>query len=207
MIRSFIPRLGGLALSLALAPITLAQGPAQTYHLRPGSTDQQGCFLGCACFTSLQEPFRGTFVLTSVSPQSYVISDVQFRAPSFRQAFVGTGTYQVGAEPAAFQRMHLDLTIDSGTTTLHWDSGIAAPSPLPVITSTLTINNYQCYDIVLTLRATPLRSDWVPDGAVTIGDLFAFLNDWFAGDGDENEDGGTDMQDIFAFLGDWFADV
>ncbi len=52
--------------------------------------------------------------------------------------------------------------------------------------------------------------DWNLDGAVTVQDIFDFLNSWFAGIGenggaDYNASGATTVQDIFDFLSAWFG--
>ncbi len=51
--------------------------------------------------------------------------------------------------------------------------------------------------------------DWDLNGMLEVADIFAFLNDWFAGTGengggDFNESGTTTVQDIFDFLNAWF---
>lgn len=46
--------------------------------------------------------------------------------------------------------------------------------------------------------------DWNEDGVVDVPDIFAFLSDWFAGQGDFNGDGFTLVDDIFGFLAAWF---
>lgn len=47
--------------------------------------------------------------------------------------------------------------------------------------------------------------DWNNDGQVSVPDIFAFLNSWFAGSGDFDGVNGTQVADIFAFLACWFA--
>lgn len=191
--------------TICAAPAALGQ---TTYYLRQ-STSQQGCFIGCACLLTLKEPLTGSFVLTPSTPdpvfQNYTISNANFlMGNGWNQTFAGNGTYQVGGDPAALERMQLDLTVNAAFPH-HWDSGHQAPSsPAPAIHSVLTINNYQCYDIELTINATPFRSDWNADGAINIDDVFAFVNDWFNGKGDANGDGTTNLGDVFAFVIDWF---
>ncbi|MBX3406365.1 MAG: hypothetical protein KF869_06340 [Phycisphaeraceae bacterium] len=48
-------------------------------------------------------------------------------------------------------------------------------------------------------------ADWNLDFAVDVQDIFAFLADWFAGNGDFDGEGGTQVADIFAFLSAWFS--
>ncbi len=52
---------------------------------------------------------------------------------------------------------------------------------------------------------TPLCVDTDGDLAITVQDLFVFLNFWFAGPADFNQDGMTDVQDVFDYLNAWFA--
>lgn len=207
-------RTGALA-ALALAAVgllaSLAHAQARTYYLRHGSSNQQGCFNNCACWTSIREPLRGTFVLipSTSDPvfQFYWITSANFYAPTFQQRLVGTGVYQVGGDPAALERMTLDLLFDN-TSMPHWDS-LYTPlaSPEPAIHATLTINQYECYDIVLTIRATPFRSDWDANGRVRLQDVFVFLSDWFAGEADADGDNRTNVGDVMAFVTDWFSGV
>jgi len=49
------------------------------------------------------------------------------------------------------------------------------------------------------------RADWTGDGGVSVQDLFAFLDDWFAGRADFDHSGSTSVQDLFSFLGAWFS--
>jgi hypothetical protein len=50
------------------------------------------------------------------------------------------------------------------------------------------------------------HADFDQNGAVTVTDIFAFLNAWFAGDPHADiNGGGITTQDIFDFLNAWFA--
>jgi hypothetical protein len=51
---------------------------------------------------------------------------------------------------------------------------------------------------------SPLSLDVDGDLAVTVQDIFGFLNAWFAGPADFNRDGTTSVQDIFDYLNAWF---
>jgi hypothetical protein len=195
---------------LGLAGVSLGQ-VGRTYHLRPPSSIQQGCFIGCACFTTLQEPLRGSFVMTPALPDpvfnNYTITSVDLRAPVFATQLVGAGVYQIGGDPAALDRMQLDMSLNAQPVQ-HWDSGYTPPTAnFPAISKVLTINNYQCYDVVLTIHASPLRSDWNADGVLSVHDIFDFVNSWLAGDGDEDDNGQTNVADVFAFINDWFSGV
>jgi hypothetical protein len=47
--------------------------------------------------------------------------------------------------------------------------------------------------------------DWDVSGVTEPTDVFAFLSDWFAGNGDFNSDGATAVPDIFGFLSCYFG--
>lgn len=47
--------------------------------------------------------------------------------------------------------------------------------------------------------------DWDGDEQLGVPDIFAFLNSWFAGEGDFDGVDGTQVADIFAFLNCWFS--
>jgi hypothetical protein len=51
---------------------------------------------------------------------------------------------------------------------------------------------------------SPLSLDVDGDLAITVQDIFGFLNAWFAGSADFNRDGTTSVQDIFDYLNAWF---
>jgi YVTN family beta-propeller protein len=52
---------------------------------------------------------------------------------------------------------------------------------------------------------TPYCLDVNGDLAISVQDIFSFLNFWFAGPADFNRDGTTGVQDIFDFLNAWFT--
>ena len=56
-------------------------------------------------------------------------------------------------------------------------------------------------------RVPTCLADFNNSGAVTVQDIFDFLNDWFAGftSADFNNSGTVTVQDIFDFLNAWFA--
>lgn len=82
---------------------------------------------------------------------------------------------------------------DEGTYTLSFET-CAASGPLTQAT-------------VATLTVSPCPPDIDSDGARTVGDIFAFLGLWFAGDPRANFDGvgGVGVDDIFVFLSAWFV--
>ena len=54
------------------------------------------------------------------------------------------------------------------------------------------------------MRTKYCVADWDRDGLVTVGDYFAYLGDFFAGNGDVTLDGLTTVEDYFVFLGRFF---
>lgn len=192
---------------LGLAASARAQ-LGRTYYVRPPSTLQQGCFNGCACWTSDPEPLHGTFVVTPSLPDpvfnNFSISSVNLSAPRLAANLQGSGLFQVGGDPAAAERLQLDLMLNDQPVQ-HWDSGVSPPrSNSPAINQVVTIHNYQCYDTVLTIHASVFKSDWNTDGVVNVQDIFDFVATWFSGNGDIDADGNTDVLDVFQFIAEWF---
>ncbi|MBY0312244.1 MAG: hypothetical protein K2W85_09250 [Phycisphaerales bacterium] len=58
-----------------------------------------------------------------------------------------------------------------------------------------------------TVQGTPCGPDFDASGTLTVNDIFAFLNAWFAGQSSADVDGtsGLTVNDVFAFLNAWFA--
>src|SRR5690606_37123873 len=56
----------------------------------------------------------------------------------------------------------------------------------------------------IAMRICP--ADWTGDGTVNSADFFAFLADFFAGEGDFNHDGQTTSQDFFEYLTAFFSE-
>jgi len=192
----------------ATAPSARADPGDITYYLRPGSTNQEGCFGLCACPLQFPKPLRGTFVLTPALPdptfQVFSVSNVHWRAPALNETFTGGGEYRFTSGNPGLERMDLDLAIN-GDAPLHWSSlRRVSPTSLGVISTAVTLSS-ECYNIAITLRATPFRSDWNADGAIAIDDLFEFLTSWFAADGDSNQDTLTTPADIFDFIDAWMS--
>ncbi|MBK7403230.1 MAG: hypothetical protein IPJ41_01015 [Phycisphaerales bacterium] len=56
---------------------------------------------------------------------------------------------------------------------------------------------------VVAISRPPPRPDFDGDGAVTAGDVAAYLSAWSAGEGDVDGDGDSDAGDVLRFLGEW----
>lgn len=83
---------------------------------------------------------------------------------------------------------------------------ITSPPPAlaPVIKTEFPPQKYHVELAFFQKPPPSLASDWNRDGAVTMDDLWAFLNGWFAGAGDANKDGQTRPDDVYIFLNAWF---
>ncbi|MBY0313504.1 MAG: alkaline phosphatase family protein [Phycisphaerales bacterium] len=60
-------------------------------------------------------------------------------------------------------------------------------------------------NLSVSVQNAACATDHNNSGSVDVTDIFAFLNDWFAGDADFNRDAQNTLQDIFDFLNAWFA--
>jgi hypothetical protein len=212
--RRTITRVAGITVA-ATALGTSAMGqttpPGHVYHLRTGSTEQQGCFGACQCPVLLEQPMRGRFLLTPTGAdplfENFAVSDVRWRVPSTGLTLGGSGTYRIGGEVALEEQMALDLVVGADAVR-RFDSGLVPVGPgpaFPVITVQLAIPDQICWNIELRVNATPYMGDWNGDGNVRVQDLFDFIGSWFAGDGDANDDGVANVQDLFDFVNGWFA--
>ncbi len=185
--------------------------PGREYHLRAGSTEQQGCFGACLCPVLQAQAMRGRFVLTptGVDPlyANYAVSDILWRVAFDGHVYAGSGTYRIGGEVALMEEMAVDLSLGGAVPRL-FDSGLVAAGSgpaFPVITIHLHIPNSICWNTELQVHATPFFGDWNGDGVVTVQDIFDFIGSWFGGDGDANDDGVVNVQDVFDFVNRWFA--
>ncbi len=129
--------------------------------------------------------FDNDFRLSASSP-AIDIGDVSW-LPSDYDDFDGDMDYQ---EPIPF-----DL---SGAPRIHDDSG----------TPNLGVGQSGAIDLgPYEFQGTSCRADYDASGIVGVGDLFAYLHDWFvvSPDADFNRSGETDLGDLFDFLAAFFA--
>ncbi len=184
------------------------------YYLRSGSTEREGCFppdLGdgtCGCPVRGGFDLRGTFRVAVNAPttgsQMYTVTSAHLRVPAIGRTFDGDGRYQSSNVAPPSGRLDLNMTFDRTGEVVRWNSDSSGVVSSPVVRATL-VSAPACFNMVLTIRATSLLSDWNADGQVTVGDLFLFLKEWFAGDGDADDNGATTVQDLFTFLRAWMG--
>ena len=79
----------------------------------------------------------------------------------------------------------------------------------PVIYMQVANSATGCPGVRVLILASRYRADFDGSGTITVGDIFSFLDAWFAGSGyaDFNDSGGLEVQDIFDYLGAWFAGI
>ena len=159
------PRSAAPALLLALAVVLVQLGsspahaaPTTPYRLDQDSSFLEGCFGQCLC-PVLIAGLRGTSSLTPAGTSngitSWVVSDVDWRVPELGMRLTGSGTFRRIAGPDPLQQLVLDLSIDGGPVETY-DSGVVpAVLPLPGIDIQISLNDLQCYDRVLEVRASP----------------------------------------------------
>src|SRR5205814_833560 len=86
----------------------------------------------------------------SVEQVSWVASE-----PGHPLSIKGSGTYRIGGEVAAMERMVLDLSIDGGSSE-RFDSGdVPGGGDFPRITISVRLHPQACMDTVLTIDASP----------------------------------------------------
>jgi hypothetical protein len=168
----------GIALT-ALAPIRPAGAqvldPIQ-YALFQHSDLGYGCDGPCACPFVFTGPLTGTFTFyrTSVDPlfTHYALLNIVWRYPvpgtSKFATITGHGTYDIGGEVAAQQRMQLDVTTD-GVMPQHFDSGLVPTrAAFPAIDIDVRMSVNVCIDSVLHVVAGPQGTESVPPSGPTM---------------------------------------
>jgi len=145
------------------------------YALLGESTFQQGCFPPCLCPIGAPQPISGTFALVDLGPEplftefavvnaDWLIGPFPGASGSNSTPVRGFGTYRVGGEFIAQQRLSLDLRVGVASQT-HFDSGLVlGGGDFPRIDALLSVNGGVCFDMVIDLHALP--SD---DPTATIG--------------------------------------
>lgn len=130
---------------------------------------------------------------------------VKFRLPGGITPGAGNSFFAIRASASAANVgsigvLESDVAGSSGL----WASA-SLPAPGYLAFSTLPLHAHQgvfAYRVV-----TGCGADYDGNGTVNVGDIFAFLGAWFAGNAgaDYNGAAGTNVGDIFAFLGAWFG--
>jgi hypothetical protein len=149
----------------------------EPYSLVPGSTFQRGCFDPCDCPIGLEQPLAGGFSLVPLSNNSlfaeYGMVDLVWKVQGSTYAtppdasITGAGTYTVGGEFAAQQRMEAELRV-ADEPPARFDSGLVVggggfPDQIDV---EISDNGKYCFDTVMHVVA--VRGQPVPEPAATL---------------------------------------
>lgn len=115
-------------------------------------------------------------------------------------ATVEDNDYRLSATSPAidFNGVPLEGSDLAGAPRVHDDPG--TPNFGPDGSSALDLGPYE-------FQGTSCRADYDASGVVSVGDVFAYLHDWFivSPDADFNRSGQTDLGDLFDFLAAYFA--
>jgi hypothetical protein len=132
-----------------------------------------------------------------VNIETLVASDCP--AINFTTATLLFGSIQVHFGDAAVPLMGTTLRVFFHPIVMDTTSGVAwsglSSSDLKVAVKNIASSGY----VIVTHIA-----DFNNDLTVNDLDIFAFLNDWFAGGGDFDGNGETTVSDIFVFLSAWY---
>ncbi len=213
-----------LAVPSAARAQDYVQSTPRTYYLHGPSSYQQGCWGPCACLLSAPEVMRGSFTLGLITvgdaTDFYSITGINWNVPTLlgqpvNMALTGAGTFGAGQVPfSTHQSMSLDLTLAPAppgwNAAQHFDTTPGAWNrtvPPPVIDMEVANSTTGCPGIRLRIVASWYQTDWNADGTLGVSDIFAFLNDWLAGNRRTDFDGvgGVTVADVFAFINAWFA--
>lgn len=151
-------------LGISAKPVRKSQ--IKPYKLLDDSTYQQGCFLNCECLLEMPRLMAGSFALVPLVETStyaeYAVVNVAWKVPglsaSGTHTLSGSGHYVVIQGFAGpIDQMETWLSVDGGGPT-RFDSGLNNASAFfPEILTTMTMNDYQCFDIALTVHAKPVN--------------------------------------------------
>jgi hypothetical protein len=134
-----------------------------------------------------------------VSPGDFVPANTDFE---FTLDLSNPGVIRYVREGLAAGKLNLMVT--SMTTTSQQAGGTTPAFYLRAYTLTNTDPGFAPARLDVSVCVGP-ASDWDCSGTPDLLDIFAFLGDWFAGNGDFNASGQTELLDIFDFLAAWFS--
>lgn len=127
---------------------------------------------------------------------SGTVDDNDYRLSASSPAIdFGAAMFHYTADVDAFGQFPIDL---SGAPRIHDDPG--TPNLGVGESTALDMGPYE-------FQGTSCRADYDASGVVGVGDVFAFLHDWFvvSPDADFNRSGVTDLADLFDMLAAYFA--
>ncbi len=138
------------------SPVLLALGDESAY--------QEGCLEPCDCVLYEPQEAVGSLMLAPKSDfgtfktWSVLQVNIHTEAPDGPLDIVGEGVYSILAEFAVLQRLELTLSLNGGDP-IPFDSGwvpAASEDPLSGFDIALAMNNFKCYDKVLSIHAKPV---------------------------------------------------
>lgn len=171
-----------LALAILLATLTFPRPAAAQvldpiqYSLFKSADFGYGCDGPCACPFVFSGSLDGsfTFYRTSVDPlyTHYALLNIRWQYPVPGTGKIanltGHGTYDIGGEVAAMQRMQLDLVTD-GVLAQHFDSGLVpVHAVFPAIDIDVRLAVNACVDSVVHVVAGPQGTASVPPDGPTM---------------------------------------
>jgi hypothetical protein len=175
MLRFATRRIAPLAILLfASASLAQAAVSGSIYRLDKGSDHTEGCLPPCKCPIALLGDMRGTFTLTPIVisqfSQQYAVENVNWTVVSLNgdetKVLGGNGVYtRTSGFAGVQQQLTLELSIDGGPVA-KFDSGVVAGSSFPTIDLEIADNDFNCYNRIFHVRASP-----VPAGDVTYYNL------------------------------------
>lgn len=204
---------------LAMFPVaTACAGETTRYAVLDSSTYYFGCIDPCRCVWADTGTLQGEFDLTLRETDEwyayYDVTNVRLLVSSTigQREATGSGEYIVGGDFAYTELLRLTLLLDGETR--QFESMVELDPAFPAIETDVGMNNFECFDTILGLRAAPVvTGDANCDGAVNNFDIDPFvlaLTDTAAyreafpncpsANADANSDGAVNNFDIDAFV-------
>jgi len=158
----------------------LGAGDGTIYRLNNASTFEEGCFPPCLCPITIQTGLKGTFKVAHSGNQNgidvYKVDDVHWTVPLFgeERRIVGSGVYDIGSpDPITVlqHRMRLDLKIGDEPVQ-HFDSGWLPLEVFPDIKITVSMHGMYCWDIAITIDASPVPENVIRRYSLVDGSTF-----------------------------------
>jgi hypothetical protein len=151
-----------IAIVFAIVLLTLVPSanadtfPTVVYDLGATSTYQEGCFDPCDCLLLEEQPMTGSFEMVFYPFQgplwTVAIENANWSVPTLDKQITGQGIYRRAGDQ---QYLQLDLQIDGGEPQSFQSGWVEGGDAYPFVDVTVTLNDFECFDIVLRLHAAP----------------------------------------------------